>query len=78
MTEYHITLFWSDADDAWGGRRPDLRQCSALRSTPAEAPAEVLTAEQAWLESAVEHGDPIPDARYRPAIYAAGVKGATR
>ena len=38
---------------------------------PEEALAEVKVARQAWLESAREHGDPIPEPRYRPAIYAA-------
>lgn len=29
-------------------------------------------AKKLWLESAREHGDPIPEPRYRPALYAAG------
>jgi hypothetical protein len=32
--------------------------------------AAVIEAKQAWLESAIEHGDAVPEPRYRPAIYA--------
>jgi len=35
----------------------------------------VLQAKTAWLESAGEHGDAIPEPRYRPAIYATGSRG---
>ena len=31
-----------------------------------------LKAKLAWIESATEHGDPVPEPRYRPAIYASG------
>lgn len=72
MTDYHINMFWSDEDEAWVADIPDLRQCSAVGANPQEALAEVLEAKQAWLDSAREHGDPVPEPRYRPAIYAAG------
>lgn len=72
MTDYHINMFWSDEDEAWVADIPDLRQCSAVGTNPQEALAEVLEAKQAWLGSAREHGDPVPEPRYRPAIYAAG------
>ena len=72
MTDYHINVFWSDEDGAWVADVPDLRHCSAVGATPQEALAEVLEAKQAWIESAREHGDPVPAPRYRPAIYASG------
>ncbi len=50
---------------------PDLEYCSAFGSMPAEALEEVLDAKEAWLESARQHGDPIPEPRYRPPIYVA-------
>jgi len=31
---------------------------------------EVLIAKEAWLASAKEHKQPVPEPRYRPAIYA--------
>lgn len=75
MTEmsarYHINLFWSAEDECWVADVPDLRFCSAFGDSPEAAVREVQVAMQAWLASAQEHGDPIPEPRYRPAIYAA-------
>jgi predicted RNase H-like HicB family nuclease len=75
MTEmparYHINLFWSAEDECWVADVPDLRFCSAFGDSPETAVREVQVAMHAWLESAREHGDPIPEPRYRPAIYAA-------
>ena len=74
MTEpsqrYHLNLFYSSDDDCWVADIPDLRFCSAFGHTPEAALGEVQTAMQAWLESARHRGDPIPEPRYRPAIYA--------
>ncbi len=72
MSDYAINMFWSSEDQAWVADIPDLQHCSALGATPQEALAEVLEAKQAWIESADEHGDVLPEPRYRPAIYAAG------
>ncbi len=68
---YHINLSWSCEDACWVADIPDLRFCSAFGETPEAAAREVQVAIQAWLASAREHGDPIPEPRYRPAIYAA-------
>ncbi len=70
-TPYHINIFWSAEDECWVADVPDLRFCSAFGDSPEMAAREVQVAVQAWLESAMEHGDPIPEPRYRPAIYAA-------
>ena len=48
---------------------PDLDACSAFGSTQQEALAEVEVAKAAWLAAAREAGRPIPEPRYRPAIY---------
>jgi len=69
---YHINLFWSAEDECWIADVPDLRPCSAHGDTPTNAIAEAETAIELWLETAKEHGLPIPEPRYRPAIYAAG------
>ncbi|MBX9727979.1 MAG: type II toxin-antitoxin system HicB family antitoxin, partial [Sphingopyxis sp.] len=63
-------LFWSDEDGCWIADVPDLRPCSAHGETRTEAIANVNDAIAGWLEVARENGLPIPDARYRPAIYA--------
>jgi predicted RNase H-like HicB family nuclease len=73
MTEphYHINLLWSEADDCWIADVPDLRYCTTHGDTPTEALTNVREAIQGWLETAREAGIPIPEPRYRPAIYAA-------
>lgn len=70
MSDYHINVFFSDEDDAYVADIPDLESCSAFGSTAEEALAEVEQAKQAWLTAAKEAGRPIPEPRYRPAIYA--------
>jgi len=72
VNRYHINLFWSDADECWVADVPDLKSCSALGDTPTDALDEVQKAMEAWLDVAREDGLPIPEPRYRPAIYAAG------
>ena len=68
---YHINLFWSDDDGCWIADVPDLKYCSAHGDTPDEAVASIQEAVELWLETARECGLPIPEPRYRPAIYAA-------
>ncbi len=66
MKNYHINIFYSEEDSEY---IPDLETCSASGATPEEALQEVLIAQESWLEVAQEEGMPIPEPRYRPAIY---------
>lgn len=68
---YHINVFWSAEDECWIADVPDLRPCSAHGDTPAEALAEAEVAIGLWLDFTRERGRPVPEPRYRPAIYAA-------
>lgn len=68
---YHINVFWYPEDNCWIADVPDLRPCSAHGDTPSEAIAEAENAISLWLETARDNGFPIPEPRYRPAIYAA-------
>jgi predicted RNase H-like HicB family nuclease len=70
VSDYHINVFYSDDDAAYVADIPDLEACSALGTTPEEALAEVERAKEGWLIAAREAGKPIPEPRYRPAIYA--------
>lgn len=67
---YHINLFWSVEDGCWVADVPGVRFCSAFGNSPEAADSEVQVAFQAWLASGRDHGDPIPEPRYRPAISA--------
>ena len=72
MTDYHINIFFSPEDACYVADLPDLQFCSALGDTPEQALAELRVAREAWIASAREKGDPIPEPRYRPFIYSAG------
>ncbi len=69
MKDYHINVFYSQEDEGYIADIPDLEPCSAFGETPEEAVAEVMHVKDAWLEVAREKGMPIPEPRYRPAIY---------
>jgi predicted RNase H-like HicB family nuclease len=70
MSDYHINVFYSDEDAGYIADVPDLEACSAFGASAEEALAEVERAKEAWLVAAREAGRPIPEPRYRPAIYA--------
>ena len=69
MKDYHINIFYSDADGGYIADIPDLRACSAFADTPEEALQQVQIAKKAWFEAAQAEGKPIPRPKYRPAIY---------
>ena len=69
MKDYHINIFYSEADSGFIADIPDLQVCAAFGETPEEALREVLVAKEAWLEAAREENKPIPEPRYRPVIY---------
>jgi predicted RNase H-like HicB family nuclease len=71
MSDYHINLYYSDEDEGYIADVPDLESCSAFGRTPELALAEMERAKEAWLTAARDAGRPIPEPRYRPAIYAA-------
>lgn len=73
MKDYHINIFYSQEDGEYIADIPDLKYCSASGATPEEALREVLVAKASWLETAQRNGKPIPEPRYRPAIYQASV-----
>ncbi len=69
MSDYHINIFASDEDGGYIADIPDLTHCSAFGITPEDALRQVLIAKATWLEAAQAEGKPIPQPRYRPAIY---------
>ena len=69
MKDYHINIFYSDEDEGYIADIPDLKYCSAFGETPELALQEVQIAKTAWLEAAKAAGKPIPEPKYRPAIY---------
>jgi len=66
---YRINICWSDEDGGYIADIPDLEACSAFGATAEEALREVEIAKTVWLEAAHAEGRPIPEPRYRRAIY---------
>ncbi|MYC29230.1 MAG: type II toxin-antitoxin system HicB family antitoxin [Chloroflexi bacterium] len=69
MRDYHINIFYSEEDAGYIADIPDLQDCSAFGHSPEKALAEVRLAMAAWLNAAKDLGKPVPEPRYRPAIY---------
>ena len=69
MKDYHINIFYSDEDEGYIADIPDLAMCSAFGASPAEALEMLEHAKHAWLEAAKAASKPIPEPRYKPAIY---------
>lgn len=67
--DYHINIFYSEEDEAYIADIPDFEMCSAFGDTPEEALQQVLIAKAGIIETMREKGLPIPEPRYRPAIY---------
>ena len=60
MKDYHINIFYSEADGGYIADIPDLPACSAFGKTPADALAQLAIAKSAWLEAARAEGRSIP------------------
>jgi len=69
VTDHHINVFYSEEDGGYIADIPDLNACSAFGSTAEEALAEVKKAKETWIAAARAAGRPVPEPRYRPAIY---------
>jgi len=73
MKDYHVNIFYSDEDQGYIADIPDFEMCSAFGATPQEALEQVLIARDAIIEVMRAKGLPLPEARYRPAIYQAAL-----
>jgi predicted RNase H-like HicB family nuclease len=67
---YEIIIFWSDEDQSFIADVPELPGCMAHGSSHMEALENAQQAISLWLETAVEHGDPIPEPKGRRLVYA--------
>jgi predicted RNase H-like HicB family nuclease len=61
MGRYEIIIFWSNEDQAFVAKVPELPGCSAHGATHEESLANAKTAMQLWIDTAKEFGDPIPE-----------------
>lgn len=70
MHKYEIVIYWSDEDGVFIAEVPELPGCMAHGDTSERALAQAQEAIALWLETAREHGDPIPTPRGRKLMYA--------
>ena len=61
MSDYHISIFYSEEDGGYIAIAPDLKGCSAFGETPQEALKEMETAMELWLDVAMRDRAPISE-----------------
>ncbi|HEX6748691.1 MAG TPA: type II toxin-antitoxin system HicB family antitoxin [Longimicrobium sp.] len=70
MDRYEVIIYWSAADDAFIAAVPELKGCMAHGATREAALANAQGAIAAWIATAREFGDPIPEAKGRTLLVA--------
>jgi predicted RNase H-like HicB family nuclease len=63
--KYEIIIYWSGEDEAFIAESPELPGCMAHGSSPEKALANAKSAIKLWIDTAKEHGDPIPEPKGR-------------
>ncbi len=61
--QYEILIQWSDEDQAFLARVPELPGCMAHGDTRGTAQRNIEEAIALWLDTAREFGDPVPEPR---------------
>jgi len=70
MHRYEILIYWSDEDWVFVAEVPELPGCMAHGETQEEALAQAKEAMNLWIDTAQEHGDPVPEPKGRRLFYA--------
>jgi predicted RNase H-like HicB family nuclease len=65
MYKYEIILYWSKEDDGYVVEVPELPGCISHGKTDIEALENIKIAQDLWIETAKEFGDPIPEPKGR-------------
>jgi len=60
---YAVIIAWSDEDQAYVARVPDLPGCTADGPTYEAAAAQIRQAMRLWLWAAKDRGEPAPEPR---------------
>lgn len=61
QSKYLVEIYWSETDQCYIASAPDLKGCIAHGYSREEALAEIQTAIELWLETALEDGEEIPN-----------------
>ncbi len=70
MYKYETIIYWSNEDEAFIAEVPELPGCMAHGNTQQEALSNAGDAIELWLDTAREHGDPIPEPKGQRLMYA--------
>ncbi len=70
MYKYETVIYWSHEDAAFIAEVPELPGCMAHGDTPQEALSNACGAVELWLDTAREHGDPIPEPKGQRLMHA--------
>jgi len=65
MNKYEIIIYWSIEAQAFVAYFPELPGCMAHGSTYEEALEQIQSAMELWIETAIEHDDPILESKGR-------------
>jgi len=61
MHKYEIIIYWSNEDQVFVAEVPELPGCMAHGNTQEAALAQANQAHQLWIDTAREHGHPVPE-----------------
>jgi predicted RNase H-like HicB family nuclease len=61
MCKYEVTIRWSGEDGAFVAEAPELPDCAAHGDTADAALARCHEAIGLWIDTALEHGRPLPE-----------------
>ncbi len=70
IDRYEIIIYWSDEDGAFIAEVPELPGCLAHGDSRELALANAKDAIALWVETAAEHGDPVPQPKGHRLMYA--------
>jgi predicted RNase H-like HicB family nuclease len=63
MHRYKIIIYWSNDDQVFIAEVPELPGCMAHGDTHADALASVNEAIHLWIDTAIEFGNSVPEAK---------------
>jgi predicted RNase H-like HicB family nuclease len=70
MSKYEIIIYWSEEDEVFVAEVPELPGCTAHGAAPETALKNAQSAISLWVETAREHGDPVPAPKGRRLMFA--------
>ncbi len=70
MHKYEVIIYWSAEDELFVADVPELPGCMAHGATQKEALSSAQEAVQAWITTAEEFGDPVPEPKGRRLMFA--------